>query len=461
MKKISAVLIGLALLVSGCKRAGDVLATFSDDKITRGEFYNWMEFRNMAKEAVLKNKSQQKSQLEQLVTEKLTVREAKKTGFEKDKDYQFLQNFFRQNFYAQYMSKTASTNNEYKENAVKIKVIKLLVKNYKIVNNRRQDLAGAELESAFAEKVEKAKSIIAELSKGASFDELAKKYSDDFSKRKGGDIGYIIDGMRNEVFTKPVFTLKKGEFTKEPIRDGNAVYIVLVDDIVAVTAAEIENVIKDKGQQPAIKRRLLYNSTNKLQENLLKGNDVVSYIDKVNFNNPAALVYKVGEKEFKVSDMDRLVDYIGKRKKRMGFQDKGATVEDKKKIAKDILQKEVLMREAIRRGFEKDEKFKKDLQFTLDYYLSGIYQSEAVVGNAAVTWKEVREYYTKNLEKMFTRNIKEGNKTVKQPVSFDSVRVSIEQRLLNMKRSEKIKAWVDDLLRKNNFKINESELEGK
>ena len=461
MKRLSVILLSFIILLPGCKRATDVLASYTGGRITRGEFYDWMDFRNMPKEAILKNKSQQKSQLEQLATEKLAGQEAKKAKFDQGEDFRYLNDFFKQNFYAQYLSKAVSTEGAFKEKAAKVRIIKLMVRNYKIVNNRRINLTGDELESAFKEKVDKAKSIISELDKGASFEEAAKKHSEDFSKRKGGDIGYVIDGMRSKAFTGAVFSLKEGSFTREPLKEGNAVYIIQVEDIVTMTGDNIDDVIKDKSQQMGMKRRLMYNSAAKLQEKLLNTKDIENNIDKADLRNPAAPVYKIGSKEFKVADLNKLIDFIAKRKKGMGFPDKGVSEEDKKKTAKNILQQEALMREAIRRGLDKEEKFKKELKFTMDYYLSGTYQTEIVLADIKVTPPDVREYYNKNLERMFSRNLKEGKKTVKKPVPFDTVRNSIEYRLVNIKRSEKIKSWADELLKKNKFKKNNSELEGK
>ncbi len=461
MKRIIVAVMGLVLLYTGCKRSGDVLATYQEGKITRGEFYAWMDFRNMNKEAVLKNKSQQKSQLEQIAAERMAVREAKKAGFEKDQDFQYLIDFFRQNFYAQYLSKVISAKGEFKERAAKVRIIKFLVKNYKIENNRRREITGKELDLAFNEQIEKAQAVVNQLKKGDSFEELAKKNSEDPSKMQGGDIGYVIEGLRSEGFTKAVFALKQGEFSTTPFRDGNAVYIAKVDKLETVTGDNIDSIIKDKGQQMSLKRHFMHNSLVKLQDQLMKAKDVENNIEKADLSNPAAVIYRVGDKEFKVGDLHRIVAFIQTRKKKMGFQDKGMSDIDKRKMAKDVLLRDILKREVIKRGYDKEEKFIKELQFTMDYYLAGIYQTEVVMGDIRVTPGEIREYYVKNLEKMYSRNLKEGAKTVNRPIPFESVKSSIEHRLINMKRSEKVKAWTNDLLSKNSFKVNESELEGK
>ena len=64
------------------------------------------------------------------------------------------------------------------------------------------------------EKEDKARTIIKELDGGLAFDEAAKKYSDDFSKRKGGDIGFVLEGMRGQDFSKAVFAVKSGHIRR-------------------------------------------------------------------------------------------------------------------------------------------------------------------------------------------------------------------------------------------------------
>lgn len=59
---------------------------------------------------------------------------------------------------------------------------------------------------------EDAISMVAKLSEGASFDALAKEFSEDEgSREKGGDLGYFTRDMLDEVFTEQAFATSKGD----------------------------------------------------------------------------------------------------------------------------------------------------------------------------------------------------------------------------------------------------------
>jgi peptidyl-prolyl cis-trans isomerase C len=65
----------------------------------------------------------------------------------------------------------------------------------------------------------KAKDIIAQLEKGAKFEDLAKKYGDpkDAATQQGGDLGFFKKGDMLPEFSDAAFKLKPGEYTHTPV----------------------------------------------------------------------------------------------------------------------------------------------------------------------------------------------------------------------------------------------------
>jgi peptidyl-prolyl cis-trans isomerase D len=74
----------------------------------------------------------------------------------------------------------------------------------------------------------RAEDILAQLKKGAKFEDLAKKYSEDpGSKDKGGDIGWIGQGQTVPEFEKTAFSLAPGQLS-DPIRTQYGFHIIKV-----------------------------------------------------------------------------------------------------------------------------------------------------------------------------------------------------------------------------------------
>ncbi|MDR0274542.1 MAG: peptidylprolyl isomerase [Burkholderiaceae bacterium] len=82
------------------------------------------------------------------------------------------------------------------------------------------------------EKEVDAKSIIAQIKKGAKFEDLAKKYSKDpGSGAKGGDLGWANPAGYVPEFAEAVKKLGKGEMTQEPVKSQFGYHIIRMDDV--------------------------------------------------------------------------------------------------------------------------------------------------------------------------------------------------------------------------------------
>jgi peptidyl-prolyl cis-trans isomerase D len=74
---------------------------------------------------------------------------------------------------------------------------------------------GGKTDAEIEESKKKAEDVLAQTrKKGANFEELAKKYSEDpGTKTKGGDLGWILQGQTVPEFEKAAFSLNKGEMS--------------------------------------------------------------------------------------------------------------------------------------------------------------------------------------------------------------------------------------------------------
>jgi peptidyl-prolyl cis-trans isomerase C len=76
----------------------------------------------------------------------------------------------------------------------------------------------------------KAKDIIAQLDKGAKFEDLAKKYGDpkDASTQQGGDLGFFKKGDMMPEFSTAAFGLKVNEYTHTPVHTHYGWHVIQV-----------------------------------------------------------------------------------------------------------------------------------------------------------------------------------------------------------------------------------------
>ena len=79
---------------------------------------------------------------------------------------------------------------------------------------------------------EEAKKLIAELKKGAKFDELASKNSKDpGSAQRGGDLDWNVPATFDKQFSDAMVKLEKGKYTETPVRTRFGFHVIQLDDV--------------------------------------------------------------------------------------------------------------------------------------------------------------------------------------------------------------------------------------
>jgi len=139
---------------------------------------------------------------------------------------QYLEQSYRQKLQIKYVGDHEPSNSQVREffkmykdslplqqNSLRLSHIQIKVK------------TGAALERAAFLKVD---SLIKRLDNGEAFADLAKKYSDDFSGKEGGDIGYTKRGTLDPDYERAAFSLDAGEYTKVPVRSRFGYHLIKV-----------------------------------------------------------------------------------------------------------------------------------------------------------------------------------------------------------------------------------------
>lgn len=183
---------------------------------------------------------------EELVRRELLVQEAKKQGLDKKSEIQGQIELARQAvliraFLSEHVSKNAISEAQLKAEYEQIK----------------NSLGNTEYKSRhiLVEKEDDAKAIIAKLEKGEKFADLAKQSLDPGSKDKGGELGWSSPKSYVQPFGEALGKLKKGEFTKTPVKTDFGYHVIQLDDSRALTPpsfAEVKPQLQQRANQALV-----------------------------------------------------------------------------------------------------------------------------------------------------------------------------------------------------------------
>jgi peptidyl-prolyl cis-trans isomerase C len=92
-------------------------------------------------------------------------------------------------------------------------------------------------------KEDEAKAVIAEIKKGAKFEEVAQKRSlDEGTRPRGGELDWTVPGNLEKPFADAMVKLEKGKMTDTPVATRYGYHVVRVDDIREVKFPDIAQV---------------------------------------------------------------------------------------------------------------------------------------------------------------------------------------------------------------------------
>jgi peptidyl-prolyl cis-trans isomerase C len=106
------------------------------------------------------------------------------------------------------------------------------------------------------ETEDQAKDMIAQLKKGAKFDELATKNSKDTgTKERGGDLDWNVPGVFDKQFSDAMMKLEKGKYTEAPVQTRFGYHVIQLDDVRPVKFPALADV-KPRIQQQLVQAKI-------------------------------------------------------------------------------------------------------------------------------------------------------------------------------------------------------------
>ena len=178
---------------------------------------------------------------EELIAREIFMQEARKRGLDASEDYKNQLELARQTILIRELFNDFQKKNPVTEADIKAEYDKFVASN-----------GGKEYRSRhiLVETEDQAKALIADIKKGAKFEELAKKHSKDpGSGANGGDLDWAAANSFVPEFSGAMSKLGKGEMTDAAVKSQFGWHIIRVDDIREAALPKLEEVKPQIAQQ--------------------------------------------------------------------------------------------------------------------------------------------------------------------------------------------------------------------
>jgi len=191
---------------------------------------------------------------EELIAREIFMQEARKRGLDASEDYKAQLELARQSLLIRELFANFQKKNPVTDAEIKAEYDKFVAANGGKEYRARHILV---------EKEDEAKSLIADLKKGAKFEDLAKKASKDpGSGANGGDLDWANAASYVPEFSNAMVKLEKGQLTDTPVKSQFGYHIIRVDDVREAQLPKLEEV------KPQITQQLTQSKLGKFQEDL-------------------------------------------------------------------------------------------------------------------------------------------------------------------------------------------------
>ena len=219
--------------------AADNVATVNGTAISRNMYDFYIKNALQGKDPSTLTQQQKNEALDNLVRGELVVQQADKDGITKDpQTIDMIQlsrmNAVQQAFSEHFVKENKPTDDELKKE-YDAQVARLPHTEYHV-------------EHILVSSGDAANAIVAQLGKGAKFEDLAKKQSTDSSKDQGGDLGWQTPDRMVKPFADAMVALKPGDYTHVPVQTQYGWHVIKLVETRPLTPPDFEKV-KDRVAQ--------------------------------------------------------------------------------------------------------------------------------------------------------------------------------------------------------------------
>lgn len=168
------------------------------------------------------NEQTRKMIVENLVTQEVVAQEADRKGFAKSAEVRAQLDLMRQQVLVQALIQDYLKTHPVKDQELQAEYDKL-----KATRGDKEYKA----RHILVDKDTEANEIIAQLKKGAKFEDLAKQSKDPGSKDKGGDLDWAPPTTYVKPFADALTKLEKGKYTETPVQSPFGWHVIQLDDV--------------------------------------------------------------------------------------------------------------------------------------------------------------------------------------------------------------------------------------
>ena len=191
---------------------------------------------------------------EEVIMREIFMQEAEKQGLEASDDYKIQLEIAKQSILIRELFTQYQKTNPVSDADIKAEYDKFVAANGGKEYRARHILV---------EKEDEAKTLLADLKKGAKFEDLAKKASKDpGSGANGGDLDWAAAASYVPEFSNAMVKLEKGQMTDAPVKSQFGFHIIRVDDVREAQLPKLDEV------KPQISQQLTQSKLGKYQEDL-------------------------------------------------------------------------------------------------------------------------------------------------------------------------------------------------
>ncbi len=305
-----------------------------------------------------------------------------------------------------------------------------------------------------AQAFKKAQTALKLLKKGIDFSLVANEFTEDPSNFRNGEIPKFKFSRIYYPIANTAYNLKPGKVS-DIIETKFGYFIVKLESIKKLSAENIKRLKRNKRFLERIKRTKEYYLKSKeeyyIKRRIRRGYKIVENYSLLTNKNLAAnssVVVWVKDLNLKIT-YDKCIDFISSIS---GPTFKSDFIAKQEKVYNSLVFPEIAYDFALRKKIDKDEEF----ILKMDEYLYNMVYKEFINSlswsNIKPTLKEMRNYYKKNESRYYITKVVNGKpKRVKQ--SFSEAKSIVKRHLIQEKRNEMEKEWIENLFKKYNFKI--------